>query len=117
MVSKRFLWLALSLTGCSDASGVWEGDCVMDESSVEMSLDLSLSGKEASGSAIAGFDDAGYLYFRDGEISGTVQGSTVSLTVDFDDGASLEIEAEHSGDTMDGTCSTDAGEGVLELDR
>ena len=111
------LLVFLPTIGCGSAAGTWEGECTIDDTTIEMQLELSVQGGDASGDAIAGFDDAGYLVFADGEISGTVKGSTLDLELDFDNGTTLRLQAEQDGDAIDGSCESDAGDGELELDR
>ena len=111
------LLIFLPMMACGSADGTWEGECVIDDTTIEMQLELTVQGSDASGDAIAGFDDAGYLVFADGDISGTVKGGTLELELDFENGTTLSIQAEQDGDAIDGSCENDAGDGDLELDR
>lgn len=111
------LLIFLPMMACGSAAGTWEGECTIDDTTIEMQLELTVQGGDASGEAIAGFDDAGYLVFAEGEIAGSVKGNTLELELDFDNGATLSIQAEQDGDAIDGSCESDAGDGELELDR
>lgn len=118
MSRPAFLLVFIPLMACGGgASGTWDGECVIDDTTIDMQLELTVEGGEASGDVVAGFDDAGYLVFADGKITGSVKGNTLDLELDFENGAALSISAEQDGDIVDGSCENESGDGELELDR
>jgi len=117
MKTPTILALALALlTGCTDSSGEWSGECDVGEFEFDVQMTLE-EGDNITGTGTITFSEQSVEITESVTITGSRDGDAISLELEPEDVGEMNINATIDGDTLDGTCTWAGVDGSVTMDR
>ncbi len=117
MKTPMMLIALLALTGCTDTSGDWSGECDVGEFEFDIEMTLEEAEEKITGSGTVTFTEQAVEITESVNITGSRDGDAISLELEPEDVGEVNINATIDGNTLDGTCTWAGIDGSVTMDR